>query len=196
MISHVMVDATECTLGSKEEQGLCCPASADILWRGFHNNGKCKGGCNNDEANVDSITASCRSSYQSACCTTTVGQIPDPGTKEQQDVKAMTPTHMAIPTLWSDVAMVRVAPRRARLVKIATIVVRMQCRMRFTTCDWHGHKVSFINTEFCINTCPAVIILIAAQTVLTVFNSLLAHTYWRLLLWQGYLLRVINGVHD
>jgi chitinase len=46
----------------------------------------------------------------------------------------------------------------------------------FTTCDWHEHQVSFLNTEYCTNTNPANFILIAAQTVVTVFDSLPAHT--------------------
>ncbi|KAB8251056.1 hypothetical protein BDV35DRAFT_22650 [Aspergillus flavus] len=51
-------------------QTLCCLASEDLptcQWRGFHSSGKCKGGCESNEAEVGTIAARCPLVYQSAC---------------------------------------------------------------------------------------------------------------------------------
>ncbi|KAL4756308.1 uncharacterized protein BDW70DRAFT_164611 [Aspergillus foveolatus] len=58
--SQLMLDSTECPPGAKQTQTLCCPTSSDVptcQWRGFHNNGKCTGGCNDDEAEVGTTGA-------------------------------------------------------------------------------------------------------------------------------------------
>lgn len=70
--SQLMLESTQCLPGSKQTQTLCFPTSTVVpacLWRGFRNNGKCKGGCNSDETEVGTITCGCKSGYQSAGCT-------------------------------------------------------------------------------------------------------------------------------
>ncbi|KAL7892931.1 hypothetical protein HDV64DRAFT_272901 [Trichoderma sp. TUCIM 5745] len=177
--SQVMVDETECPSGKDQAQFLCCPTSTDIpscQWRGFHNNGKCKGGCNSGEADVGSITAGCRSGYQSACCT--ASRSTDPWTQCQ-----WTSGCQSDDSCPSDYPNFVVGSRNGwgGLSTCKTGQNYNYCCQNaipnaFTNCDWHGHQVSFNNSEFCSNACPAGTIRIAAQTVNDFFYSLPAHT--------------------
>ncbi|KAM3508938.1 hypothetical protein MY10362_000908 [Beauveria mimosiformis] len=69
-----MLDTTHCKDFGMKMSRLCCPISSSMpvcQWRGHRHSGKCKGACNQDEVEVGTIWAGCKSGHQSACCTRT-----------------------------------------------------------------------------------------------------------------------------
>ncbi|KAL4745267.1 glycoside hydrolase superfamily [Aspergillus terricola var. indicus] len=76
---ELMLDSTHCPSGSSQTQTLCCPTASEVptcRWRGFHNNGHCKPGCNDGEVEVGTVHKGCSKGYQSACCTITESTKP------------------------------------------------------------------------------------------------------------------------
>lgn len=66
-----MIDSTHCPHGGA--MTFCCPScyrAPTCYWRGHHNSGKCKPGCQKGEAEVWTLGFGCKSGHQSACCTT------------------------------------------------------------------------------------------------------------------------------
>jgi chitinase len=74
---EMMWDHTQCRKSGGVSR-LCCPSNQPqptCLWRGFSGNGKCKPGCKGGEVEIWNIGYGCKSSYQSACCTTNTPSI-------------------------------------------------------------------------------------------------------------------------
>lgn len=184
--SQLMLDSTQCPQGSKQTQTLCCPTSTDVpacRWRGFHNNGKCKGGCNSDEAEVGTITSGCKSGYQSACCTIT------DSTKPWSECSWTNDCHSdnTCPSGFGEYV-VESRDGWGGRKPCGTEKKRNYCCKNavpdaFTNCDWYGHQMELTNTAYCTNTCPSGSIRIAAQELLGALytDRSKAHTsdcYW------------------
>ncbi|KAL4973055.1 carbohydrate-binding module family 18 [Aspergillus desertorum] len=166
--SQIMLDSTECLTGGGQTQTLCCPTSEDLptcRWRGFHNNGKCKGGCNSDEAEVGTITSGCSSGYQSACCTITNS------TQPWADC-AWTSSCESDDTCPSGYDQFVVGSRQGwggRSSCSGSKNYNYCCKSSipdaFTNCAWTGHVVSFTNAEYCTDACPSGSIRIAEEEI-------------------------------
>ncbi|PYH48038.1 uncharacterized protein BP01DRAFT_313070, partial [Aspergillus saccharolyticus JOP 1030-1] len=172
--SQIMLDSTECLTGSKQTQTLCCPTSSDLptcRWRGFHNSGKCKGGCDTGEAEVGTITAGCHSGYQSACCTVTTS------TKPWSEC-AWTSSCEKDDTCPSGYDTFVVGSRQGwggRKTCSGKKNYNYCCKSSipdaFTNCAWTGHEVSFTNTEYCTDACPSGAIRIAEESIATLMGA-------------------------
>lgn len=172
--SQIMLDATECPPGSNQNQALCCPTSTDIptcQWRGFHNSGKCKGGCESGEAEVGTVSAGCSSGYQSACCTIT------PSTTPWSDCQ-WTSSCESDETCPSGYSTFVVGSRdgwggrpSCGGGKTYNYCCSGSVPDAFTNCDWYGHEVTFINTAYCSDTCPSGSIRIAEESINTILGN-------------------------
>ncbi|PWY73016.1 glycoside hydrolase [Aspergillus heteromorphus CBS 117.55] len=167
--SQIMLDSTECLSGSKQTQTLCCPTSSELptcRWRGFHNSGKCKGGCESDEAEVGTITAGCHSGYQSACCTIT-------RSTEPWSECAWTSKCESDETCPSGYDNFVVGSRQGwggRKSCSGKKNYNYCCKDlsapdAFTNCEWKGHEVEFPNQEYCTDACPSGSIRIAEESI-------------------------------
>ncbi|KAJ5663807.1 glycoside hydrolase family 18 protein [Penicillium longicatenatum] len=176
---QLMLDSTECPPGYEGTQTLCCPTSSTLptcRWRGF-NGGKCKGGCESGEAEVGTITAGCRSGYQSACCT-----IED-STKPWSEC-AWGDSCESDDTCPSGYDKFVVGSRQGwggRKSCSGSKNYNYCCKDSipdpFTNCAWTGHEVTFTNTEYCSDACPSGSIRIAEESIITIFgNDKTAHT--------------------
>jgi chitinase len=166
--SQLMLDSTECPPGSGQTQTLCCPTSTSLptcQWRGFHNSGKCQGGCDAGEAEVGTITAGCNSGYQSACCTLTNSTQPWGGCAwtsscEEDDT---------CPTGYDQFVVGSRQGWGGRKTCTGTQNYNYCCKATipdaFTNCAWFGHQVSFVNTGYCSDACPSGAIRIAEESI-------------------------------
>ncbi|KAE8150988.1 hypothetical protein BDV25DRAFT_129159 [Aspergillus avenaceus] len=172
---NLMLDSTTCPPGMKQTQTLCCPTSTDVptcRWRGFHNNGKCKGGCNDDEVEIGTVGKGCKSGYQSACCTKTKSVEPWSKCQWTSDCKSDKTCPSGYPNFvvgsrdgWGG---------------------RKSCSGKknynyccsgdsvpdaFQECEWKGHGIKFTNENWCSTHCPAGSIRIAEQVINTMWNN-------------------------
>ncbi|GIJ85577.1 hypothetical protein Asppvi_004436 [Aspergillus pseudoviridinutans] len=180
--SQLMLDSTECPPGDGQTQTLCCPTSSDVptcQWRGFHNNGKCTGGCNDGEAEVGTTGAGCtRSGYQSACCSVTSST--DPWSKCAWTTSCQ--SDQSCPSGYSNFV---VGSRNGwgGMPSCSGDDTYNYCCSgssvpdAFTNCDWKGHETTFVNTEYCSDSCPSGYIRVAEQTInLVMGNNQKGHT--------------------
>jgi chitinase len=178
--SQLMLDSTECPPGSGQTQTLCCPTSTDVptcQWRGFHNNGKCKGGCNSNEAEVGTISAGCSSGYQSACCTITTSTTPWSDCQWTSSCES----DDTCPSGYSNYVVGSRDGWGGRPSCSGSKTYNYCCSGSvpdaFTSCDWVGHEVTFTNTAYCSDTCPSGSVRIAEQSIVTIWgNDKTAHT--------------------
>ncbi|KAJ5552097.1 glycoside hydrolase family 18 protein [Penicillium frequentans] len=165
---QIMIDSTECLSGAGQTQTLCCPTSSELpscRWRGF-NGGKCNGGCESGEAEVGTITAGCRSGYQSACCTITES------TKPWSEC-AWTPKCHSDDTCPSGYGEFVVGSRNGwggrRSCKVATENYNYCCKTSvpdaFQNCAWNGHIGGTSVSKYCYDGCPSGAIRIAEEAV-------------------------------
>ncbi|KAJ6105101.1 hypothetical protein N7523_010175 [Penicillium sp. IBT 18751x] len=166
--SQLMLDSTFCSGTRSGTQTLCCPTSSEIPtchWRGFHNNGKCKGGCNDDEAEVGTLHAGCtKSGYQSACCTFTDSIKPFTKCKWTSDC-------YSDDTCPSDYPNFVVGSRDGSggMPSCSNKESYNYCCSgssvpdAFTNCDWKGHE-DFDGPQ-CTDSCPSDTIRIAAESM-------------------------------
>lgn len=164
--SQLMLDSTECWPGSGDTQTLCCPTTTDVptcQWRGFHNNGKCKGGCDDGEAEVGTNSAGCKSGYQSACCTTTASTKPYSecswtSSCESDDTCPSGYSNLVVGSRdgWGG----RSSCKNGKTYNYCCSSVPDA----FTNCAWKGFEVAFVNTAYCSDTCPSGTIRIAEQS--------------------------------
>ncbi|KAJ5757765.1 uncharacterized protein N7511_006459 [Penicillium nucicola] len=171
--SQLMLDSTLC-LSGVGTQTLCCPTSSEIptcRWRGFHNNGKCKGGCNDDEAEVGTLHAGCtKSGYQSACCTITESTTPFTKCKWTSDC-------YSDDTCSSGYSNFVVGSRDGSggMPSCSNKKTYNYCCSgssvpdTFTNCDWKGHED--YDSKICTDSCPSDTIRIAAEAI-NPFNNL------------------------
>jgi chitinase len=180
--SQLMLDSTECPSGYGQTQTLCCPSSSDLptcQWRGFHNNGKCKGGCDDGEAEVGTTGAGCtKSGYQSACCSTTTST--DPWSK-----CAWTTSCESDKTCPSGFSNFVVGSRNGwgGMPSCKGDKTYNYCCSgssvpdAFTNCEWKGHETTFVNTAYCSDSCPSGYIRVAEQSINMFFgNNMKGHT--------------------
>ncbi|KAF7165321.1 hypothetical protein CNMCM5623_009526 [Aspergillus felis] len=180
--SQLMLDSTECPPGAGQTQTLCCPTSSDVptcQWRGFHNNGKCSGGCNDGEAEVGTTGAGCtRSGYQSACCSVTAST--DPWSKCAWTSSCQ--SDQSCPSGYSNFV---VGSRNGwgGMPSCKGDDTYNYCCSgssvpdAFTNCDWKGHETTFVNTAYCSDSCPSGYIRVAEQTInLMMGNNQKGHT--------------------
>ncbi|KAI7970129.1 hypothetical protein EIK77_008356 [Talaromyces pinophilus] len=167
--SQLMLDSTECPPGASGTQTLCCPTSSDVptcQWRGFHNNGKCKGGCNSNEAEVGTISAGCSSGYQSACCTVTDSTTP----WSNCQWSASCESDNTCPSGYSNFVVGSRDGWGGRPSCSAGKNYNYCCSGSipdaFTNCEWTGHEVIYPNDQFCTDACPSGSIRIAEQWIL------------------------------
>ncbi|KAL6229180.1 hypothetical protein BDW75DRAFT_245961 [Aspergillus navahoensis] len=148
--NELMLDSTECLVGGHQTQTLCCPSSSELptcQWRGFHNSGKCKGGCEDGEAEVGTITKGCHSGYQSACCTITTSTQP-----------------------WSECAWTSDCEEDDTCPSGYDTFVGSVPKA-FTNCAWTGHEITFTNTQFCTDACPTGAIRIAEEDISVMWGA-------------------------
>lgn len=173
--SQLMLDSTECPPGAGQTQTLCCPTSTDVptcQWRGFHNSGKCKGGCNDDEAEVGTVSAGCRSGYQSACCTITSSTTPWSKCAWTSSCES----DNTCPSGYSNFVVGSRDGWGGRPSCKGTETYNYCCSGSavpdaFTNCAWHGHEITFVNTAWCSDSCPPGAIRIAEQEINTFWNN-------------------------
>lgn len=165
--SQLMLDGSQCWPGSGLTQTLCCPTSTDVptcQWRGFHNNGKCKGGCNSGEAEVGTNSAGCKSGYQSACCTTTSSTKP----YSECAWTSSCESDDTCPSGYSNFIVGSRAGWGGRKKSCSGKKKYNYCCAdsvpdAFTNCAWAGFEVAFKNEKYCSDTCPSGTIRIAEQ---------------------------------
>ncbi|KAH8696452.1 hypothetical protein BGW36DRAFT_381047 [Talaromyces proteolyticus] len=172
--SQLMLDSTECSSGSDATQTLCCPTSNDVptcQWRGFHNSGKCQGGCNSDEAEVGTIAAGCSSGYQSACCTLTQSTKPWSECQWTSSCESDNTCPSGYPTFvvgsrdgWGGLPSCD-SGQNYNYCCGASIPDA------FTNCDWFGHEVIFTNEAYCSDSCPSGSVRIAEQQISVVWGA-------------------------
>ncbi|KAJ6096607.1 Glycoside hydrolase superfamily [Penicillium sp. IBT 16267x] len=165
---QIMLDSTECLPGADQTQTLCCPTSSTLptcQWRGF-NGGACRGGCDSGEAEVGTITAGCRSGYQSACCTIT-------DSTEPWSECAWTSSCESDDTCASGFDTFVVGSRQGwggrKLCPVSenyNYCCKTSIPDAFTNCAWTGHEVQFINPQYCSDTCPSGAIRVAEEAVM------------------------------
>ncbi|KAL6229244.1 hypothetical protein BDW75DRAFT_249985 [Aspergillus navahoensis] len=166
---ELMLDSTHCPPGSKQTQTLCCPTASEVptcRWRGFHNNGHCKPGCNDDEVEIGTVHKGCSKGYQSACCTVT--ESTKPWTKCQ-----WTTSCSKDQTCPSDFPTYITSSRQGfggQSSCDGSHWYNLCCRDSsppdaFTNCQWAGHEVEFTNTKYCSDACPSGSIRIAEQDI-------------------------------
>lgn len=179
--SQLMLDSTECAPGAGGTQTLCCPTSTEVptcQWRGFHNNGHCKGGCNDGEAEVGTVSAGCRSGYQSACCTTTSSTKP----WSQCAWTSSCESDNTCPSGYPNFVVGSRDGWGGRPSCKGSETYNYCCSGSappdaFTNCAWHGHETTFVNTRYCSDSCPSGSIRIAEQTINLFFgNDQTGHT--------------------
>lgn len=171
----LMLDSTTCPPGKKQTQTLCCPTSTDVptcRWRGFHNNGKCKGGCNDDEAEIGTVGAGCKSGYQSACCTKT--KSVEPWTKCQWTSSCESDN--TCPSGYPNFVVGSRDGWGGRKSCSGKKHYNYCCAGdsvpdAFQECEWKGHGVTFPNEYYCSTNCPSGSIRIAEQVINTMWNS-------------------------
>ncbi|RAH47433.1 chitinase [Aspergillus brunneoviolaceus CBS 621.78] len=171
---QLMLDSTECRSWTGQTQTLCCPSTEEMptcQWRGFHNSGKCKGGCESGEAEVGTITAGCHSGYQSACCTVTSSTKP-------WSQCAWTESCESDETCPSGYNQFVVSSRQGwggrkscGSKKHYNYCCSGAVPDAFTNCAWTGHVVEFTNTEYCTDACPSGSIRIAEESINVVFGA-------------------------
>lgn len=181
---QLMLDSTECPTGAGQTQTLCCPTSTDVptcRWRGF-NGGKCKGGCNDGEAEVGTVSSGCRSGYQSACCTVTSSTQPYSEcawTSDCYDADDET-----CPDGYPDFVVGsrdgwggRPSCSNSNKKKNYCCTAGSTVPDAFQNCDWYGHETTFTNTAYCSDSCPSGAIRVAEQSINTIMgNSKKGHT--------------------
>ncbi|RAK77744.1 uncharacterized protein BO72DRAFT_477043 [Aspergillus fijiensis CBS 313.89] len=147
---QLMLDSTECRSWTGQTQTLCCPSTEEMptcQWRGFHNSGKCKGGC-------------CHSGYQSACCTVTSSTKP-------WSQCAWTESCESDETCPSGYNQFVSCGSKKHYNYCCSGAVPDA----FTNCAWTGHVVEFTNTEYCTDACPSGSIRIAEESINVVFGA-------------------------
>ncbi|KAJ4245209.1 hypothetical protein NW762_014079 [Fusarium torreyae] len=171
--SQLMLDSTQCPPGEGQTQTLCCPKSSKVptcRWRGFHNSGKCVVGCNAGEVEVGTTAKGCkRSGWQSACCDMTETVEPWSKCKWTDDcfedntcLKGYSSFVVGSREGWSG---------RRSCKKGLYNYCCTETPKPFKNCEWVGHEVSFVNTEFCSDACPHGSTRIAEQQIETSWNS-------------------------
>ncbi|KAL2280935.1 hypothetical protein FJTKL_12240 [Diaporthe vaccinii] len=168
--SQLMLDSTECPPGESQTQTLCCPTSSEVptcRWRGFHKNGKCKGGCNDDEAEVGTISAGCSSGYQSACCTITESTTPwskcqwTDSCYDDETCPSDYPNYVAQSRDgWGGRPSCSNGAKHKNYCCSGDAVPDA-----FTNCAWDGFEVAFTNEAYCSDACPSGSIRIAEQSI-------------------------------
>ncbi|KAE8361527.1 glycoside hydrolase [Aspergillus caelatus] len=166
----LMLDSSTCPSGKHQTQTLCCPTSTEVptcQWRGFHNNGKCKGGCNSDEAEIGTVGAGCKSGYQSACCTITDSVRPWTKCKWTESCHGDLTCPAGYPNFvvgsrdgWG-------GQKSCKAEKNYNYCCQGDTGPpdTFTDCEWHGHGVTFTNDKYCSTHCPAGSIRIAEEDI-------------------------------
>jgi chitinase len=172
--SQLMLDSTECPPGSDQTQTLCCPTDTEVptcQWRGFQNNGKCKGGCNSDEAEVGTISAGCSSGYQSACCTITASTKPWSTCQWTSSCES----DDTCPSGYSNFVVGSREGWGGRPSCKSGYNYNYCCSGSvpdaFTECEWVGHETPFRNEQYCSDSCPSGSIRIAEQGINLFFGS-------------------------
>ncbi|PYH88797.1 glycoside hydrolase, partial [Aspergillus ellipticus CBS 707.79] len=179
--TQIMLDSTECLPGSKQTQTLCCPTSSELptcRWRGFHNSGKCKGGCESNEAEVGTITAGCHSGYQSACCTITDSTEPwsECAWTEKCEKEETCPSgydHFVVESRqgWGGRKSCSGDKNYYYCCKGSAVPDA------FTNCKWTGHEVVYPNAAWCTDACASGSIRIAEESIDVMFgHKKKAHT--------------------
>lgn len=180
--SQLMLDSTECPPGTGQTQTLCCPLSSDVptcQWRGFHNNGKCTGGCNEGEAEVGTTGAGCtRSGFQSACCSVTTSIIPwskcawtTSCQSDQSCPSGYSNFVVGSRDGWGGMPSCKGDETYNYCCSGSSVPDA------FTNCEWKGHETTFINTAYCSDSCPSGYIRIAEQGInLMMGNKQKGHT--------------------
>lgn len=171
--SQLMLDSTECPRGNSQTQTLCCPSSTNVptcQWRGFHNSGKCQGGCLDGEAEVGTISAGCSSGYQSACCTITESTTPWSQCQWTSSCESDNTCPSGYPTFvvgsrdgWGG------RPSCDGGYNYNYCCSTSSVPDAFTNCDWYGHEVSFSYAQYCSDSCPSNSIRIAEQSVFGIY---------------------------
>lgn len=174
--SQLMLDSTECPPGESQTQTLCCPTSSEVptcRWRGFHNNGKCKGGCNDDEAEVGTISTGCSSGYQSACCTITESTMPwskcqwTDSCYDDETCPSDYPNYVAQSRDgWGGRPSCSNGAKHKNYCCSGDAVPDA-----FTNCAWDGFEVAFTNEAYCSDACPSGSIRIAEQSISTLWGA-------------------------
>lgn len=168
---QIMLDSTECLTGGGQTQTLCCPTSSTLptcQWRGF-NGGKCKGGCDSGEAEVGTITAGCRSGYQSACCTITDSTTPWSQCAWTSDCES----DDTCPSGYDEFVVGSRQGWGGRSSCDGSKKYNYCCTSipdAFTNCAWSGHVVTFPNENYCTDTCPSSSIRIAEESINIMFG--------------------------
>ncbi|KAK9418096.1 putative chitinase [Seiridium unicorne] len=178
--SEIMLDSTECPPGSDQMQVLCCPTSTNVppcQWRGFHNSGKCNGGCNSEEAEVGTTSSGCGSGYQSACCTITDSTAPWSDCSWTSDCFS----DDTCPSGYSNYVTESRDGWGGRPSCSGGKKKNYYCKDSipdaFTNCAWYGHETTFTNEYYCADTCPSDQIRIAVQSISTLWgDSKTAHS--------------------
>lgn len=176
---QLMLDSTECPPGYEGTQTLCCPTSSTLptcRWRGF-NGGKCKGGCESGEAEVGTITAGCRSGYQSACCTIEASTKPwsecawgDSCESDDTCPSGYDKFVVGSRQGWG-------GRKSCSGSKNYNYCCKDSIPDAFTNCAWTGHEVTFPNTQYCSDACPSGSIRIAEEEIIVIWgNDKKAHT--------------------
>jgi chitinase len=172
--SQLMLDSTECPPGSAGTQTLCCPTSTKVptcRWRGF-NGGKCSGGCTDNEAEVGTVSAGCRSGYQSACCSITASINPWWQCQWTSSCESDNTCPSGYPEFfvssrdgWGG------RPSCGSGKNYNYCCSGSSVPDAFTNCDWFGHEVTFTNEKFCSDSCPSGSIRIAEQTIAVIMGA-------------------------
>lgn len=176
---QIMLDSTECPPGAGQSQTLCCPTSTDVptcQWRGF-NGGKCKGGCDDGEAEVGTVTSGCRSGYQSACCTTTDSTKPYSqcawtvdclGADDDTCPEGFSNLFVSSRDGWGGRSSCGGTKKRNYCCTTDSTSTLPDA---FQDCDWYGHETTFVNTAWCSDSCPSGAIRVAEQSINTLMGN-------------------------
>ncbi|KAJ5720929.1 glycoside hydrolase family 18 protein [Penicillium malachiteum] len=162
---QLMLDSTECMTGSKQTQTLCCPTSSTLptcQWRGF-NGGKCKGGCDSGEAEVGTITAGCRSGYQSACCTIVDSTEPWSECAWTSDCESDDTCPSGYDKFVVGSRQGWGGRKKCSGSKNYNYCCKTSIPDAFTNCAWTGHELQGTSSIYCSDACPSGAIRIAEE---------------------------------
>ena len=170
-----MLDSTLCS-GEDQTQTLCCPTSSEVptcQWRGFHNSGKCTGGCNAGEAEIGTVKTGCnKSGYQSACCSITNSTMPWSQCQWTSDCKS----DKTCPSGYSNFVVGSRDGWGGKPSCKDNKTYNYCCSGSsvpdaFTNCDWKGFEVKLKASDYCTDACPSGSIRIAAESLNTIFTN-------------------------
>jgi chitinase len=167
---QIMLDATQCPTYSNQVQVLCCPTTTNIptcRWAGFHNSGKCKAGCNSNEAEVGTVSSGCRSGYQSACCTITPSTAPYSACQWTSSCE----NDNTCPSNYGTFVVGSRNGWGGRPTCDSGESYNYCCSGAvpdaFTTCQWVGHEQTNILPKYCLDACPFGSVRIAEEMIIT-----------------------------